>query len=245
MKKLIAGNWKMNLNKAEIKTLLGDIKAQLKDSENTDYLVCPPYVYLDMVVQGLQGTPIAVGAQDCTLNDNGAYTGDISAAMLKDIGAQFVILGHSERRTHHKENSALISKKAQKAHALDLISIICVGETLAQRETGQEQETVKQQLLDSLPNTATSHNTIIAYEPVWAIGTGKTASPEDVQAMHGFIRTTLAQHFDGPQNVHILYGGSMKPENAKALLATPNVDGGLIGGASLKADHFLAIGNAA
>lgn len=243
MKKLIAGNWKMNLNRAEANKLINALKNA--DTASVDYLVCPPFVYLDDVVKTLSGTNIAVGAQDCAAQDNGAHTGDISAAMLADIGVTHVILGHSERRTDHKESDDLVKQKAIKAHETGLTAIICVGETETQRDNGDEQSVVKQQLLNSLPATATSANTVIAYEPVWAIGTGKTAQATDVKEMHGFIREILAQRFDDPQNVRILYGGSMKPENAGELLATPNVDGGLIGGASLSADSFTAIGNAA
>ena len=250
MKKLIAGNWKMNGTRDDAKRLIADIvngihvKPELL--ERCEFLVFPPYLYIGAIRHSLTGiTTVAFGAQDCSSYDNGAYTGDISAAMLKEGRCSHVILGHSERRQHHEETNEEVAQKAQKAHQEGLITIICVGETEGQREKGQQDSIVAAQLKASLPASATAENTIIAYEPVWAIGTGKTATPADVKAMHGFIRKKLKEQVENGGNMRILYGGSMKPENAGELLATENVDGGLIGGASLKADQFLAIAQAA
>ena len=247
MKKLIAGNWKMNLGADEVKQLCYDLQMKMTAdlSEYADFLICPSYLYVGACVKQLHGSAISVGVQDCSAQDNGAHTGDVSASMAKDIGASHVILGHSERRADHGETDDMVQAKAVKVHEQDLIAVICVGETEAEREAGKEKDVVKAQVLGSLPDTATSGNTVIAYEPVWAIGTGKTASAEDAGDMHVFIRSILAEKFDDPQTVHILYGGSMKPANAADLLAMPNIDGGLVGGASLKADSFLGIAQSA
>jgi triosephosphate isomerase len=240
MKKLIAGNWKMNTDGESARTLMQDL---LKDiPTGVDLLVCPPFSYLEGIFWILKGKSIALGGQDCSDRDNGAFTGDISAKMLKGIGCTYVILGHSERRQHHRETDALIARKAAKAHENGLITIICVGETESQREAGEEKSVIEKQLGKAIPKSATPENTVIAYEPVWAIGTGKTAKPKDVRVMHNFIRKKLGARLKG---CRILYGGSMKPENARELLATPNVDGGLIGGASLKAADFIAIAKSA
>ena len=246
MKKLIAGNWKMNGTGASAQSLVGDILAEVGKNpgiqNKCDFVVCPPMIHVPMMGWRLKDQEIvALGAQDCSDHDDGAYTGDVSAAMLKDIGCSYVILGHSERRLYHGESDLLIASKAAKAHQHGLITIICVGETGAEREQGQEKDVVARQIFNAIPPTATPLSAVIAYEPVWAIGTGKTATPEDVKIMHGFIRDKLKAMRPGYENMRILYGGSMKPDNAKALLATPNVDGGLIGGASLKADQFMAI----
>ncbi len=243
MKKLIAGNWKMNTTREQglelVSSIIEKIQANPSLKDSCDFLVCPPFVYLP----NIKG--IASGAQDCSPHEAGAYTGDISAAMIKDCGGSYVILGHSERRQYHGETSQTVASKAKAAHGAGLITIICIGESENQREQGQEQKVVGDQLVKSLPETANAQNTVIAYEPVWAIGTGKTASSEDVAAMHSFIRTKLKESLDDSDKVRILYGGSMKPENAGELLATPNVDGGLIGGASLNANAFVEIGLAA
>ncbi len=248
MKKLIAGNWKMNGSLADTGRLIQEIVADsLGDSTlsgKCDLLVCPPFVHLAAARVTLGGS-LMLGAQDCSVHDSGAYTGDISASMLKDAGCGYVILGHSERREHHGEKSELVAAKAVRAHAHGLITIICVGEKEQEREQGNEQKVVERQLKASIPPCADAKNTIIAYEPVWAIGTGKTATPADVKAMHAFIRLKMKEQLADSENMRILYGGSMKPENAKELLATANVDGGLIGGASLNAGQFLAIAKAA
>lgn len=231
MKKLIAGNWKMNLDTQGAAALA----QQLANGSvaGVDLAVCPVAVHLGVVVDILKAAGIAAGGQDCSDQDGGAYTGQVSAAMLADIGARYVIVGHSERREYNGETDALVRAKAEQAIAVGLTPIICVGETLEQREAGQEQIVVAEQLAGSIPAGATDY--VIAYEPVWAIGTGKVAEPSDVETMHGFIRSKVGA------DVRILYGGSMKPDNAAELLATPNVDGGLIGGASLDAESFLAI----
>ncbi|MEM6780983.1 MAG: triose-phosphate isomerase [Pseudomonadota bacterium] len=241
MKKLIAGNWKMNGTIEAAIELAESIENGLEKKpelqEKCDVLVCPPLLHLLPVSGSIE--KIALGAQDCSQNDNGAFTGDVSTAMLKDIGAGYVILGHSERRQYHNETDELVAQKATKANEAGLITIICVGETESEREAGKEQDIVGAQLAASMPEGCTPENTVIAYEPVWAIGTGKTATAEDVAVMHAFIREKVGE------GIRILYGGSMKPANAAELLATPNVDGGLIGGASLKAEDFLGIAQAA
>ncbi|MCB1581341.1 MAG: triose-phosphate isomerase, partial [Alphaproteobacteria bacterium] len=185
------------------------------------------------------------GAQDCSTYDNGAYTGDVSASMLSDSSCSYVIVGHSERRQYQQESNGMVAQKAAQVLKNDMIPIICVGETEAQRESGQAQDIVAAQLRASVPEVDRFHEIVIAYEPVWAIGTGKTASVDDVVEMHGLIREQLQELVPNADKVRILYGGSMKPENAKELLSTENVDGGLIGGASLSAESFLAIARAA
>jgi len=214
-------------------------------SQVLDLAVCPAFVYVSRVVGAFEGTSIAVGAQDCSDKEQGAYTGQVAASMLRDIGCTYVIVGHSERRQYNDESSELVCQKASQAIEHGLVPIICVGETAEEREAGKDEDIVGAQLVGSIPQGSSADNMVIAYEPVWAIGTGKTATPEDVQAMHAFIREKLSDGLADSQNVRILYGGSMKPENAADLLSTPNVDGGLIGGASLEADKFLAIARAA
>jgi len=192
-----------------------------------------------------QGKPVAIGAQDCHVEAAGAFTGDISAEMLKDAGASAVIVGHSERRTLHGETNALVRAKAQAAWRASLTAIVCIGESKDERTSGRTLDVVGQQLAGSLPNGATARTVVIAYEPVWAIGTGLTPTPADVAEVHGFIRARLGEHC-GVQSeaIRILYGGSVKPANAKELMSVTNVDGALVGGASLKADEFLAIAGA-
>jgi triosephosphate isomerase len=251
MKKLIAGNWKMQGTTAAARALIDDIAAGLAASKtltsSCDFVVCPPFVHLATVGWQFQqaGLSVALGAQDCARTANGAYTGDVSAAMLKDIGCHYVILGHSERRGYHGETDEVVAAKAAKAHEAGLTAIICVGEKEGERSTGHELDVVGGQLEQSLPRGATAANTVIAYEPVWAIGTGKNAQPEDVRVMHKFIREKLKERLEDFQKMRILYGGSMKPDNAAGLLDVPNVDGGLIGGASLKAADFLGIAQTA
>lgn len=244
MKKLIAGNWKMNGLKKEAVALVQSIVDELGKEKScldkADILVCPPHVHIDSVVSETSDD-VAVGGQDCSVQDGGAYTGDVSSAMLKDLGCSFVILGHSERRDYQNEGDALISMKAAKAHENGLIAIICVGEKEEEREAGKEYDVVEAQLTASMPESASSQNTVIAYEPVWAIGTGKVATPENVRDMHKFIREKLQERLDNPSDMRILYGGSVKPDNAKALFSIENVDGALIGGASLKASDFIGI----
>ena len=243
MKKLIAGNWKMNGTLDGAQKLAESVEDAIHASsgilEACDFVVCPPYLHLEKVKEKLQ--LCALGAQDCSEKDNGAFTGDVSATMLKEVGASYVILGHSERRQYHGENDALIAAKARVANESGLITIICVGETEGQREAGDELSIVSQQLNGSLPDGATASNTVIAYEPVWAIGTGKTATAGDIRAMHAFIRKTLSEKLADGAKLRILYGGSVKPSNAEEIFGVENVDGALIGGASLKAEDFMGI----
>ncbi len=249
MKKLIAGNWKMNGTEASArelaKAVLAGIAADRGLLDVCDFTVSPPFLHLQAVRDVVKGTVVTLGAQDCALTEDGAYTGDISASMVKDSGCAWVILGHSERRQHHGETDAQVAAKARIAHAKGLQTIICVGETESEREQGREKDVVGGQLAAAIPPCATVENTVIAYEPVWAIGTGKTATPQDVAAMHAFIRNALKEKVANSTQMRILYGGSVKPDNAVALLSTENVDGALIGGASLKADQYLAIAAAA
>lgn len=231
----------MNSTLTDAKALVGAIgSAPL----GVDICVCPPYPYLGLV-GAEKGAGVVLGAQDCSPKDNGAFTGEISAAMLKDVGCDYVILGHSERRQYHGETDALISEKAKKAHAQGIITIICVGETEGQRNAGIQNEIVISQLAGSVSDTANAGNLVIAYEPVWAIGTGKTATLDDIKDMHAVIRHFLQEKLDNSDAIRILYGGSVKADNAKEILCVENVDGALVGGASLKADQFLAIVGAA
>ena len=212
-----------------------------------DFLVCPPFQHL-VPVQAELGEHVSLGAQDCSPFENGAYTGDVSGEMLKDINASHVILGHSERRQYYAESNLLVKKKAMMAQDAGLTAIICVGETEEEREAGKVEEVVGRQLRGSIPDDAESTNTVIAYEPVWAIGTGKSATPDDIAAVHNFIREQLEEMIDDPDgggaNVRILYGGSVKPANAAKIFAVENVNGALIGGASLKAEDFIGIAQA-
>ena len=246
MKKLIVGNWKMNgaLNDAKklISGLINAIENERQLLDTCNFVVCPPFVHINAVKHSLHALDhLTYGAQDCSEHENGAYTGDVSAEMLVDLRCSYVILGHSERRQYHGESNELIAIKATRAHEVGLTTIICVGELESERDAGTQEKVVQDQLLASLPESANVDNTIIAYEPVWAIGTGKTATPHDAGAMHDFIRGRLAQRFGNAENMYILYGGSMKPQNAGELLAHPNINGGLIGGASLNTDDFIEI----
>ncbi len=243
---LIAGNWKMNGSLASNAGLLEGVRAGAAASK-ARLAVCVPAPYLAQAQAALAGSAVLWGAQDVSVHDSGAYTGEVSAAMLGDFGCTYAIVGHSERRSYHGESDELVAQKAMRALAAGLVPIVCVGETLAEREQGATDAVVVRQLtpvLDAVgPQLA---KIVIAYEPVWAIGTGKTATPEMAQQVHELIRATLAQRdAAAAQQVQILYGGSMKPDNAKDLLAMPDIDGGLIGGASLKAADFLAIAQAA
>lgn len=239
MKKLIAGNWKMNLGHAEALGLAAALKQHLpKAAAAFDMVVCPPAIWLADVAGYLAGSGIMVGGQDVHEAEKGAFTGNISASMLREAGAKYVIVGHSERRQLHHETNAQIRAKAEAAIAQNLIPIICVGEVEAERSSGSHEFVVGQQLAESLP---TAGNYVVAYEPVWAIGTGKTATADDIRGMHGFIRQELAKSVDRADQVAILYGGSVKAANAAEILATVNVDGVLVGGASLQAEEFWAI----
>ncbi|MBX2834120.1 MAG: triose-phosphate isomerase [Micavibrio sp.] len=251
MKKLIAGNWKMNGNKSQARALIADIINGLHENQSildkVEILVCPPMLHIGDVRHALFGFPdMHFGAQDVSAQESGAYTGDISVEMLNDAGCGYVIVGHSERRQYHDETDADVAAKASAILAKDMVPIICVGETLEEREAGKAKEVVGEQMRGSLPSEIKDFQEIvIAYEPVWAIGTGKTASAQDAEDMHAFIRGTLKAYVQDASKVRILYGGSMKPENAEELLACKNIDGGLIGGASLKAESFLSIAKAA
>ncbi|MBT3307838.1 MAG: triose-phosphate isomerase [Alphaproteobacteria bacterium] len=242
---LIAGNWKMNGLKADGLSLAGALAQNMKAESDPvfDMLVCPPFTLVAGVGEAIADCAISLGAQDCHAAEKGAHTGDISTAMLGDLGCNFIIVGHSERRADHGETDADVKAKAAATQASGMCAIICIGETEEQRDAGQTFDVVKTQLAGSLPEGATAANTVIAYEPVWAIGTGRTPSLEEVQEVHALMRTELtaavgAEQADG---IRLLYGGSMKPENARELIALADVDGGLIGGASLKAEDFWAI----
>ena len=238
MKKLIAGNWKMNGTSGDAIELCSAVREGTKSINHVDWLVCPPSIHISLV------NDIPKGGQDCSEQDNGAHTGDISAAMLKDMGCDFCICGHSERRQNHGEKSIDVKAKAERIIASNMTAIICVGETLVEREAGTAFDVVKEQIIQSLPDDATSDNVVIAYEPVWAIGTGKAATTCDVEKMHNQIRDLLKSLVASGAQMRIIYGGSVKPSNAGELLNLDNVDGALIGGASLNADDFIAIGKA-
>ena len=240
-RKLIAGNWKMNgglaANEALVKAMLAAI-----GTPACDVALCAPAPYLAQLQSLLQGSPIAWGSQDVSAHEQGAYTGEISVAMLKDFGCRYAIVGHSERRQYHGETDEVVAAKAQRALAGGVTPIVCVGETLAQREAGETEAVVKRQLAAVIHTVGHCITEIVvAYEPVWAIGTGKTASPEQAQQVHAVLRAQLAAATTNPKRIHILYGGSMNAANAASLLAQPDIDGGLIGGASLKAADFLQI----
>jgi triosephosphate isomerase (TIM) len=241
MKKLIAGNWKMNGNLAANEALLAGLAQGLSAKPACDVAVCVPAPYFAQV-QSLKITAIDLGSQDISAQASGAFTGELSAAMLKDFGARYAIVGHSERRQYHGETDALVADKAKAALAAGITPIVCVGETLAEREAGQTEEVVKRQLAAVIhTNGHCISEIVVAYEPVWAIGTGKTASPEEAQAVHAVLRAQLKAATDQSTRVKILYGGSMNAANAASLLGQPDIDGGLIGGASLKAADFLSI----
>ena len=240
MQKLAAGNWKMNglaASLAEIEAL-----ATAHPTPGCDVLICPPATLLSRVSDAALGTSVQTGAQDCHPKDSGAHTGDISAAMVRDAGGAFVIVGHSERRADHGEDDALVRAKAEAAHDAGLIAIVCVGETLEEREAGRTLEVVGGQVAGSLPDDATAEDTVVAYEPVWAIGTGKIPTTDEIALVHADIRARLTSRFgaDG-EGMRILYGGSVKASNAAEIFAVPNVDGALVGGASLKAADFGGI----
>jgi triosephosphate isomerase len=248
MKKLIAGNWKMFGTLAAAQALaqgIADRIGKAPELKNTcDFLVCPPAVHIGAVRAAIGGAA-TVGGQDCSARAEGAFTGEIAAPMLKDMGCAYVIVGHSERRQYHRETDELVAAKAAAAHKAGLIPIICVGESGAERDAGRQEAVVGAQLAGSLPAGSNALNTVIAYEPVWAIGTGKTATPADAASMHGFIRQALQEKLADSAKMRILYGGSVKPDNAAGLFAVKDIDGALIGGASLKAEDFIAIARAA
>ena len=246
--KIVAGNWKMHKNAVETEDLLNELIAKLPNDKDVEIIVAPTFVNLSSAVNHLEFTNIQVAAQNMHQAESGAFTGEISADMLKSIGVNTVILGHSERRAIFHETDAIISFKVDAALKHDLRVIFCFGEELKDRQNNQHFNVVENQLKDGLFQIDKSdwENIVLAYEPVWAIGTGETASPEQAQEMHEFIRETVRKAFgsDIAENVSILYGGSVKPDNAKEIFGKPDVDGGLIGGAALKADDFAAIANA-
>ena len=243
-RKLVVGNWKMNGNRAVNTELLAALKAA--GPWVAEVAVCAPFPYLADVTLSLQGANIAWGAQDCSAFDSGAYTGEVAAAMLTEFGCRYVIVGHSERRALHRESDQLVADKAKAALAHNLTPIVCVGETLVEREAGQTDAVVKRQLSAVIHTLAHCiSQVVVAYEPVWAIGTGKTATPEQAQAVHALLRVQLAAASPKAGEMKILYGGSVKADNASTLFAQSDIDGGLIGGASLKAAEFAAICRAA
>ncbi len=243
-KKIIAGNWKMNNDQSQAADLINNLKTMVS-SASAEVIVCPPYTSLSIAAELLKGSVIKLGAQDVSLHDSGAYTGEISAAMLKAAGCTHVIVGHSERRQYHHETNEIINQKAVKVLAAGLVPIICVGETLEEREQNVTNHVLATQVKGVLAGISSgdAEKSIIAYEPVWAIGTGKTATKEQAEEAHQVIRNIAAQlHSDETaQKITIQYGGSVKPENAAELLSQPNIDGALVGGACLKADSFAKI----
>ena len=248
-KKIVAGNWKMNTTLAEGVELAKGITEQVNDiSKGVSLIVAPPFTHLAIIAQMLKGTPVAVSAQNCADQPKGAFTGEVSAAMLKSVGCTYTILGHSERREYYGETSEKLVKKMALAFENGLKVIFCVGEKLEERNEGNHFDVVAAQISEVLFGLEPQQmkNVIVAYEPVWAIGTGVTATDEQAQEMHSYIRKTLAAHFgeEIAEETPILYGGSCKPSNAKKLFSCPDIDGGLIGGASLKAEDFIAIAKA-
>jgi triosephosphate isomerase len=243
--KLIAGNWKMNGSLAANEALVRSVQqglAQALSGKHAQVAVCVPSAYLSQVQQLLKGTGIDLGSQDVSAHEQGAYTGEVSAGMLKDFAVRYAIVGHSERRQYHGETDEQVAYKVQHALSAGITPIVCVGETLAEREAGKTEEVVKRQLAAVIHTNGHCISEIaVAYEPVWAIGTGKTASPEQAQAVHAVLRAQLKAATEHSDRVHILYGGSMNAANASALLAQPDIDGGLIGGAALKSADFLTI----
>ncbi len=240
-RKMAAGNWKMNGTSASLPELNELIRSHPEPA--VDILICPPATLISQAADIAANSALQIGGQDCHTADFGAHTGDISAPMLADAGASHVILGHSERRENHNESNSLVHAKACTAHETGLITLICLGETLAQREAGETLEIIADQLANSLPDTATASNTIIAYEPVWAIGTGLIPSMDQIAEVHDFIHARLQARFgdETASGIRILYGGSVKPGNADEIFTVSNVDGALVGGASLKASDFSPI----
>ena len=246
---LIAGNWKMNTDVPTGRDLAASVAAALDESDadvdTVDVAVCPPFTHLQAVGEALGGTSVALGAQDVHAEEEGAYTSDVSAAMLTSIDCTYVIVGHSERRQYYDESDAAVNAKVKQAHAHGLVPIVCIGETLEHRRSGDAEAVVRSQLEGALDgvSVASSEALAVAYEPVWAIGTGESATPTQAQDMHAVVRADLAERYgdEVAADVPLLYGGSMKPHNAADLLGQPDVDGGLIGSASLKAESFVAI----
>lgn len=245
---LIAGNWKMNTNQAEAVALAAGVAEAAGSVQNADLLVCPPAIYLESVCKALAGSAVALGGQNMCDQDNGAFTGETSHAMLSDVGATYVILGHSERRAIFGESDASVNSKTKKALEAGLVPIVCLGEQLEQRVAGKTAEVIAEQFAGSLAGLSAEQvaGLVIAYEPVWAIGTGKVATPEQAEEVHADLRRLLTERYNSEtaEKVRILYGGSVKPGNAAELIGQPNVDGALVGGASLKSEDFLGIATA-
>ena len=242
--KIVAGNWKMNKTASEAAALIAGIKKEIAGFDKVEAVVCPPFTDLKDAAAACAGSNVALGAQNVHWEASGAFTGEISAAMLKDLGVKYVIVGHSERRQYFGETDETVNKRTKAALAAGLIPIVCVGETLAERDGGKMESVVVRQTKQGLADLgADLAKVVIAYEPVWAIGTGRTATPAQAQEVHALIRRTLAEIAGGDlaNKIRIQYGGSMKPENAKELMSQPDIDGGLIGGAALKAESFAAI----
>lgn len=240
-KALVAGNWKMNGLKASASELSKLNTLIQENGAKCDVLICPPYTLINAFVS-LNTKNVSIGAQDCHMNMSGAHTGDISAEMIRDLGCDFIIVGHSERRADHGESNEIVKAKAVAAQSVGTTAIICVGETIEEREAGKALQVVTTQLKASIPDSANAENTIIAYEPVWAIGTGHTPTAGDVEEVHQAVREVLLSRFgDAGSNIRILYGGSVKASNALELMSVKNVNGALVGGASLKADDFYGI----
>lgn len=241
---LIAGNWKMNGLTADGQALAAGLAEKVQDGSALacDVLVCPPFTLIDRTLAAVKGSAIAVGAQDCHVAEKGAHTGDVAPEMIKDLGCGFVIVGHSERRTDHGETDADVKAKAEAALRAGLVAVVCVGETEAERDAGKTEEVVARQVKGSLPEGATPETVVVAYEPVWAIGTGRTPTPEDAQAVHARIRAELKDIVgSASDSMRLLYGGSVKPSNAKELMGQADIDGALVGGASLKVEDFFGI----
>ena len=245
---LVAGNWKMNGSRSESAALLDGVKKGVSAASRAEVAVCPPFILIPLAAEKLAGGAIVWGGQNLSVHKSGAYTGEVSGPMLRDYGCTYVIVGHSERRTLYGENDALVAEKYAAAQTAGLVPILCIGETLQEREANQTEAVVARQLdaVFDISGVGSFANAVIAYEPIWAIGTGKTASPQQAQDVHRFIRGRLAASDKAvAENVRILYGGSMKGGNAGELLAQTDIDGGLIGGASLQAEEFLSICRAA
>ena len=246
-KKIVAGNWKMNMTTAEAAALVNTLKADLANFREVEVVVCPPFTALSTVSELVHNTHIDLGAQNMHWEKNGAFTGEICASMLRELYCHYVILGHSERRQYFGETDAIVNRKTKAALAASLHPIVCVGETLQEREAGKVEEVITTQVKGSLAGLSAKEvlESVIAYEPVWAIGTGKTATAEQAQQVHAALRAQLQAATDKAGQIKLLYGGSMNAANAASLLAQPDIDGGLIGGASLKAPDFLQIVTAA
>lgn len=250
LKKLIVGNWKMHGTLQDARALIADVVntvyGQIEMLQRVQIVVCPSFLFIPAIRHAMTTVDLVTfGGQDCSQFENGAYTGDTSATMLEDGQCDWVVLGHSERRTHFGETNEIVSKKVSQVHKTSMTAIVCVGETEEERKADNHEEVVAKQLVESLPDSASAENTVVAYEPVWAIGTGNHARNKDIEEMHAFIRKTLAARFDDGDEIRLLYGGSVKPENADDIFSVENVDGALIGGASLDAEGFVQIAESA